>query len=111
MVVPLIVMSPPSAKPVLVVSLDFGLIGLEHLYKLESQLSSLTLCLKCFLLIRQGRDQVHGALLVGKHQQNQNFIYSSLSLGTLNKMKLMLCTLFIYNMGDKIRRMSMNVAF
>ena len=28
----------------------------------------------------------------------------------LNKMKLMLCALFNYNMGDKIRRLSMNVA-
>ena len=26
-------------------------------------------------------------------------------------MNLMLCALFIYNMGDKIRRLSMNVAF
>ena len=34
-----------------------------------------------------------------------------LTLGTLNKMKLMLCTLFNYDMGDKIRRLSMNVAF
>jgi hypothetical protein len=49
---------------------------------------------------------------VGKHQQNQNFIYSSLTLETLNKMiRLMLCALFIYNMGDKIERLSMNVAF
>ena len=29
--VPLMVMSPPSAKHVLVLSLDFGLIGSEHL--------------------------------------------------------------------------------
>ena len=28
---PLMVMSPSSTKPVLVLSLDFGLIGLEHL--------------------------------------------------------------------------------
>ena len=48
---------------------------------------------------------------MGKHQQNKKFIYSSLSLGTLNKMKLMLCVLFNYNMGGKIRRLSMNVAF
>ena len=51
------------------------------------------------------------ALLVGKHQQNQNFTYSSLTLGTLNKMKLMLCVLFNYVMGDKIKRLSMSVAF
>ena len=30
---------------------------------------------------------------------------------TLNKMKLMLYALFIYMMGDKIRRLCMNVAF
>ena len=46
-----------------------------------------------------------------KHQQNQNFIYSSLTLGTLNKMKLMLSVVFNYNIGGKIRRLSMNVVF
>ena len=51
------------------------------------------------------------ALLVEKTQQNQNFTYSSLALGTLNKMKVMLCVLFNYNMDDKIKRLSMNVAF
>jgi hypothetical protein len=51
------------------------------------------------------------ASLVGKHQQNQNFTCSSLSLGTLNKMKLMLFALFNYSMGDKIKRLSMNIAF
>ena len=48
---------------------------------------------------------------MGKHQQNQNFIYSSLTLGTLNKMKLMVCALFNYNIDGKIKRLSMNVAF
>ena len=48
---------------------------------------------------------------MGKHQQNQNFTYSSLTLGTLNKMKLMLCGLFNCNIGGKIKRLSMNVAF
>ena len=47
----------------------------------------------------------------GKTPQNQNFIHSSLVLGTWNKMKLMLCALFSYNMGGKIRRLSMNVTF
>ena len=47
----------------------------------------------------------------GKHQQNQNFIHSSLALGTWNKMKLMLCDLFNYIIGDKIRRLNMNVVF
>ena len=48
---------------------------------------------------------------MGKHQHDQNFIHSSLTLGTWNKMKLMLCALFIYIMGDTIRRLSMNVEF
>ena len=50
-------------------------------------------------------------MLVEKNQQNQNFIDSSLALGTWNKIKLMLCALFNYNIGGKIRRLSMNVAF
>ena len=33
---PLMVMSPSSAKPILVLSFDFGLLGLEHL---ENQLT------------------------------------------------------------------------
>ena len=37
--------------------------------------------------------------------------YSSLTIGTLNMIKLTLYALFIYNMGDQIRRMIMNVAF
>jgi hypothetical protein len=37
----------------------------------------------------------------GKHQQNQNFTYSSLTLGTLNKIKLMLFIVFNYIIGDK----------
>ena len=34
-----------------------------------------------------------------------------LTLGTLNKMKLMLSVVFNYNIGGKIRRLSINVAF
>ena len=49
---------------------------------------------------------------MGKHQQNQNFIYSSLALSILNHDKVdVMCIVHSYNMGDKIRRMSMNVAF
>ena len=32
------------------------------------------------------------------------FIYFSLAIGTLNMIKLMLCALFSYNMGNKIKR-------
>ena len=105
------VMSPSSVKPVLVLSLDLGLTGSKHLQKFGESTNSPKLCLKCVLLIKTRQRSSAWALLVGKHQYNQNFIYSSLSLGTLNKMKLMLCASFIYNMGDKIRRLSMNVAF
>jgi hypothetical protein len=38
----------------------------------------------------------------GKHQQNQNFIYFSLALGTLNHDKVdVMCIVLSYNMGDK----------
>ena len=50
-------------------------------------------------------------MLVGKHQQNQKNFYPSVTLGTLNKIKLMLCVLFNYVMGDKIKRLIMSVAF
>jgi hypothetical protein len=45
---------------------------------------------------------------VEKHQQNHNPIYSSLTLGTLNMMRLM-CV--VHFMGGKIRRTGINVAF
>jgi hypothetical protein len=49
---------------------------------------------------------------MGKHQQNQNFIYSSLALDTMNHDKVdVMCIVHSYNMGDKIRRMRMIVAF
>ena len=61
MVMPLMVMSPFSAKPVLVLSFDFGLIGSKLLLvEIGESTDSPTLCLKRVLLIRQGRDQVHG---------------------------------------------------
>ena len=41
-----------------------------------------------------------------------NFIYSSLTLGILNHDKVdVMCIIHSYNMGDKIRRMRMNVEF
>ena len=48
----------------------------------------------------------------GKTPTEPNFIYSSLALGSLNHDKVdVMCIVHSYNMGDKIRRMSMNVAF
>ena len=104
---PLMVMSPSSAKPILVLSFD----GLRTFtcgnWGIDFPHTLLEVC-----PAHKTRERSNaGALLVGKHQQNQNFIYSPLTLGTSNKIKLMLCALFIYIMGDKIRRLSMNVAF
>ena len=91
---------------------DFGLTGSKLLLvEIGESTDSPTLCLKCVLLIKTRQRSSAWALLVGKHQQNHNFTYSSLTLGTLNKMKLMLCVLFNYVMGDKIKRLSMSVAF
>ena len=106
------VMSPSSAKPVLVLNFDFSLTGSElSLVEIGESIDSPTLYLKCVLLIKTRQRSSAWALLVEKHQHNQNFIYPSLSLGTLNKIKLMLCASFSYIMGDKIRSLNMNVAF
>ena len=61
-VAPLMVMPPSSTKHVLILSFYFGLTGSgPSLVEIgESTNFSLTLCLNCVLLIRQGRDQVHG---------------------------------------------------
>jgi hypothetical protein len=39
------------------------------------------------------------------------YFFSFLALGTLNHDKVDVMCIHSYNMGDKIRRMSMNVAF
>ena len=57
---PLMVISPSSAKPVLVLSFDFGLTGSRPSLVEIGESTFPTFCLKCVLLIRQGRDQVHG---------------------------------------------------
>ena len=111
-VVPLMVMPPSSTKPILVLNFDFSLTGLgPSLVEIGELTNSPTLCLKCVLLIRQGRDQVHGLCWWENTNRTKNFIYSSLTLGTWDKMKLMLSALFNCNMGGKIRRLSMNIAF
>ena len=104
-VAPLMVMPPSSSKPILVLSFYFGLTGSgPSLVEIgESTNFSLTLCLKCVLLIRQGRDQVHGLCWWENTNITKNFIYSSLTSGTLNMIELMLCVLFNCNMGGKIR--------
>jgi hypothetical protein len=47
----------------------------------------------------------------GKTLTEPKLFYSSVTIGTLNKMKLMLCAMFIYIMGERIRRLCMNVPF
>ena len=106
------VMPPFSTKPILVLSFDFGLAGSKPLLiGIGESTVFPTLCLKCVLLIRQGRDQVHELCWWENTNKTKNFIYSSLTLGTWDKMKLMLCTLFNCNMGGKIRRLSMDIVF
>ena len=77
---PLMVMSPPFAKSILVLSLTCSEPSLVKIRELTFP----TLCLKCVLLIKTRWRSSAWALLVGIHQQNQNFTYSSLSLCTLN---------------------------
>ena len=107
--VSLMMMLPSSTKPVLVLSFDFWFdrfriftcrnwgINFPH-----------TLFEVCPAHKTRQRSSAW-ALLVGKHQHNQKFTYSFLTVGILNKMKLMLCALFNYNMGDKIRRITKRV--
>ena len=111
-IVSLMMMLPSSVKLVLVLSFYFWFDRFRTFTCRNWRINdSPTLYLKCVLLIQTRQRSSAWALLVGKHEKNQNFIYSSLALGTLNKMKLMLCALFNYNMGDKIRRLSMHVVF
>ena len=110
--VSLMMILPSSAKPVLVLSFHFWFDRFRTFTCRNWGINdSPILCLKCVLLIQTRQRSSAWALLVEKHQHNQNFIYSSLALGTLNKMKLMLYAMFNYIIGDKIRRLSMNVAF
>jgi hypothetical protein len=98
----LMVMSPPFAKPVLVLSFDFGLTGSDlSLVEIWKMTDSPIPYLKCVLLIKQGRDQVHGLYWWENTNRTKTFCYSSLYLGTLNKTKVMLFALFNYNIGGK----------
>ena len=71
---PLMVMSPSSTKPVLLVSFDFGLASSEpSLIELwELIVFPHTLLEMCLAHKTRWRSSAW-ALLVGKHQQNQNF--------------------------------------
>ena len=90
--VSLMMMLPSFAKTILVLGFDFWLSRFRTFTCRNWRINdSPTLCLKCVLLIQTRQRSSACALLVGKHQQNQNFTYSFLTLGILNKMKLMLC--------------------
>ena len=99
MMVSLMMMLPSSVKPVLVLCFNFWLSRFRTFTCRNWGINdSPTLCFKCVLLIQTRQRSSAWALLVGKHQQNHNFTYSSVTLGTSDKMKLMLCALFIYIM-------------
>ena len=49
--------------------------------------------------------------VVGKTPIESKLIYSSLTLGTSNHVMVDVMCIHSYNMGDKIRRMSIDVAF
>ena len=88
-VVPLMVMSPLSAKPILVFSFDFGLASSEPLLvKIgESTFSPYTLLEVC--PAHKDKIEIKCMGYVGGKTPTEPKFYSSLSLGTLNMMKLM----------------------
>ena len=60
MKMPLMVMSPSSTKPILILSFDFGLIGSGPSLVEIRELPNSTFLLEVCPAIKQGRDQVHG---------------------------------------------------
>ena len=74
--VSLMMMLPSSVKPVLVLSFDFWFDRFRTFTcrNLENRLFSPMFCLKCVLLIRQGRDQVHGLCWWGNTNKTKNFL-------------------------------------
>ena len=67
------------AKPVLVLSFDFWFDRFKTFtYRnLENRLFSPMFCLKCVLLIRQGRDQVHGLCWWENTNKTKTFLFFS----------------------------------
>jgi hypothetical protein len=109
---PLMVMSPSSAKLVLVLSLDFGLtdseLSLIEIWRINWL--SRTLLEVCPTHKDKIEIKCMGSVDGKTPTKLKLYLFFS-SLGTLNKMKLMLYALFNYNMGGKIRRLNMNVEF
>ena len=85
MMTSLMVISLSSAKTVLILSFDFGFTGpeLSLLEIWESTAFPHTLLKVCSAHEDKVEIKCMGSI-GGKHQHNQNFIYSSLALGTLD---------------------------
>ena len=76
---PLMVMLPSSTKPALVLSFDFGLTGPElSLVEIRESTVFPHTCLKCVLLIRQGRDLVHRLCWWENTNRTKTFFFSNL---------------------------------
>jgi hypothetical protein len=105
------VMSPLSTKPVLVFEFGFWF----DMFSTLVEIGGLTSFPHTLLEVCPAhKDKVEIKCMGsfgGKTPTEPKLYFSSLSLDTLNNIKLMLCALFIYMMGDKIKRLSMNVAF
>jgi hypothetical protein len=105
---PLMVMSPSSAKLVLVLSLTDSELSLIEIWRINWL--SHTLLKVC--PAHKDKIEIKCMGSVGGKTPTELKLYLFFSsLGTLNNMKLMLCALFNYNMGGKIRRLNMNVEF
>ena len=97
--VSLMMMLPSSVKLILVLSFDFWLSRFRTFTCRNWGINdSPTLCLKCVLLIQTRQRSSAWALLVGKHQQNQNFIHSSLTLRRIEQDEVdVICYVQLYH--------------
>ena len=97
--VSLMMMLPSSVKPIMVLSFDFWLSRFRTFTCRNWGINnSPTLCLKCILLVQTRQRSSAWALLVGKHQQNQNFIYSSLTLRRIEQDEVdVICCVQLYH--------------
>ena len=89
-VAPLMVMSPFSAKPILVLSFDFGLAGLEPLLVEIRESTIFPHTLLEVWPAHKDKIEIKYMGSVGGKTPIDLKLYSSLTLGTLNKIKLML---------------------
>ena len=94
-----LMMMLPSVKLVLVLSFKFWLSRFRTFTCRNWGINnSPTLCLKCVLLIQTRQRSSAWALLVGKHQQNQKFIYSSITLRRIEQDEVdVICCVQLYH--------------